>query len=287
MKTKKPDDLHDPRFDAAWHAASHEEPPTALDDSILAAARRAVGAGPQRSESSEHASSGLVSRVPEATSPERWWWPLAAAATIGAIAFGLLQLKPAENGSAGTVSDMPANATRQAPAPAQVPAPAPSRAPEPESARPTESRGAPAENPSHPTPSPPMRNEAAPERLADASPAAGSLAARGSAASPRENVSSSPPAPPVEGAAETRPMPTTLAEGKQAVATASDERSVETRARDGARLPIVDWITRIRRMRDEGRFDDVSKELAAFRLAYPDHEQRLPADLRDWRAPTR
>src|SRR5262245_15469932 len=81
--TTSPSDRHppsDPRIDAAWRAASREEPATALDDAIRAAARRAVDAGPRRSS--------------EATRPPRAWWPLAAAATIGAIAFGILQLAP-------------------------------------------------------------------------------------------------------------------------------------------------------------------------------------------------
>jgi hypothetical protein len=53
----------------------------------------------------------------------------------------------------------------------------------------------------------------------------------------------------------------------------------------GAQLPAADWIALIRRLRDEGRNDEAAKELAAFRDAYPDHQQRLPPDLRDWRAP--
>jgi hypothetical protein len=51
----------------------------------------------------------------------------------------------------------------------------------------------------------------------------------------------------------------------------------------GAPLPADEWIALIRRLRDEGNTDAVAKELEAFRAAYPDHEQRLPADLRDWR----
>ena len=48
--------------------------------------------------------------MPEATRPERWWFPLAAAATIGAIAIGLLQVVTPDRvgspgGDAGSVSD--------------------------------------------------------------------------------------------------------------------------------------------------------------------------------------
>jgi hypothetical protein len=104
VTTRDPNELHDPRFEAAWRAASHEDPPPSLDDAIRAAARREVGAGPQR-----------ANRVPEALHPERWWWPLAAAATIGVVAIGLLQLAdPDQVGAPASdksiVTDMPAAA---------------------------------------------------------------------------------------------------------------------------------------------------------------------------------
>jgi hypothetical protein len=38
----------DKDIDAAWRAASREEPPRALDDAIRAAARREVASGPRR-----------------------------------------------------------------------------------------------------------------------------------------------------------------------------------------------------------------------------------------------
>jgi hypothetical protein len=121
MTTDRPDHPmpmpEDPRFDAAWKAASCEEPPPDLDASIRAAARRAVSARPQSAP------------VREATRPERWWWPLAAAATIGAVAIGILQLADPTGERDGTgrapaiVSDMPAGSAG-APAPASSQAPA-------------------------------------------------------------------------------------------------------------------------------------------------------------------
>ena len=106
MTTHDPNDLREPRFDAAWRAASNEEPPKALDDAIRAAARREVRAGPQTAEA-------RAATVPSALRPERWWAPLAAAATIGAIAIGILQLaNPDKVDVPGSdrhiVSDMPA-----------------------------------------------------------------------------------------------------------------------------------------------------------------------------------
>ena len=64
--------------DAAWNAASREEPPLALDAAIRAEARRAVGAAP-----------GGVRRG-------HWSYPLAAAATVAALAIGIAQLTPPE-----------------------------------------------------------------------------------------------------------------------------------------------------------------------------------------------
>jgi len=125
--TAHPDDDHalpaDPAFDAAWRAASSEAPPPALDAAILAAARRAVDAGPQRTR--------------DALRPGRWWWPLAAAATIGVLAIGILQLAPpdqlgAPGAASEVVSDMPA--LKPAPAPVPASAPSPERAAESASA---------------------------------------------------------------------------------------------------------------------------------------------------------
>jgi hypothetical protein len=140
MTSRDPDDLHDGRVDAAWRAASREEPPPALDDAIRAAARREIGAGPHRVDA-------LRAAGPAALRPQRWWWPLAAAATIGAIVIGLLQLTDPERvAGAGedkaVVSDTPpapAGANKQeggAPAPEQAAAPAPASGASAPTARP-------------------------------------------------------------------------------------------------------------------------------------------------------
>jgi len=93
-------DLDDPALVAAWRAQSAETPPPALDAAILAAAHRAVKSAPEK-----------ISPGAEATRPWRWWAPLAAAATIGVIAIGALQLMPQEHdANTAVVSDMPAGA---------------------------------------------------------------------------------------------------------------------------------------------------------------------------------
>jgi hypothetical protein len=68
----------DPELDATWRAASREQPPAALDDAIRAAARREVGAKP-----------GGLRVLPR-------WLPFAAAATVAAIAVGIVQMTPPE-----------------------------------------------------------------------------------------------------------------------------------------------------------------------------------------------
>ena len=66
----------DPKLEALLREHSTDAPSSDIDAAILAAAHRAVQSAPQ----------SAVNRAAEATRPWRWWMPLAAAATIGAIA---------------------------------------------------------------------------------------------------------------------------------------------------------------------------------------------------------
>jgi len=81
----------DRELEAAWRAASKEQPPAALDASIRAAARRAVDARPGKTKS--------------------WWrvkthWaPLAAAAMVTIIAVGIVQLTPPEQVTPGVITE--------------------------------------------------------------------------------------------------------------------------------------------------------------------------------------
>jgi len=87
----------DRQLDAAWRAASREQPPATLDAAIRAAARRAVDAGPGK---------------PEARSWWRvktHWMPLAAAAAVAVIAVGLIQLTPPERVTPGFIADRSAS----------------------------------------------------------------------------------------------------------------------------------------------------------------------------------
>jgi len=93
----------DPALDAAWRTHSAELPPREIDVAILAAAHREAASRPR--------AAGDDDSLAEAREPSRWWWGLAAAATIGAIAFGLVQLAPFETAQGPMrASDMPSNA---------------------------------------------------------------------------------------------------------------------------------------------------------------------------------
>jgi len=103
----------DPALERAWRAHSRETPSLMLDRAILAAAHRAVGSGPQDASKAE------------ATRPQRWWMPLAAAATIGVIAIGILQLTSPDQSLVAPNERVAAVARRaveeQVPAPAVSP----------------------------------------------------------------------------------------------------------------------------------------------------------------------
>ena len=102
------DDFSDDAVERAWREHSRETPPASLDDAILAAAHRAVGSRPV---------------VAEAREPWRWWMPLAAAATIGAIAIGVIQNLPNESTEPMIASDS-TTGTRESAAESRAPAPA-------------------------------------------------------------------------------------------------------------------------------------------------------------------
>ena len=126
----------DPALERAWRAHSREAPPAALDRAILAAAHRAVGSGPAE-----------VAPAREANRPQRWWMPLAAAATIGAVAVGLLQMSPQDASIVAPTEriaavapqrelakEAPAAAAAAAPAPAPAAGPTPTSTPAPAAA---------------------------------------------------------------------------------------------------------------------------------------------------------
>jgi hypothetical protein len=297
----------DPRVDAAWRALSSEVPPKALDAAIMAAARREVRARPQK----------IGAR--EAMADHRRWWPLAAAATVAAIAVGVLQLTTPDQISApaldkNIVTDVPAPASRPA---AERPATpsrpeetkpdagnafraeqAPTRADAPRRQAPAPELPLTAKRESAAGSVPPMAEPfpAAPPKSAAATAAApadaGPIAAPAPAPQPATAGPIAAPAPPpqplsagspqsVRESAATRPAPL----AKTAADRAADAGADEARTKDRRALPVADWIALIRRLRDEGKSAEALKELAAFRVAHADHEKLLPPDLREWQPP--
>lgn len=278
----------DPRVDAAWRALSREEPPKSLDAAITAAARREVGAKPQK----------IGTRGTMAD--HRRWWPLAAAATVAAIAVGVLQLtRPDQIGAPASdttiVSDVPAPASRPAPEMPTTRSRSEETKAEAGSALPAEQAPARADSPRRQAPATeppaPARREPASENTSamaepfPAAPPAPALAPAVVAASAPEPAAPAP-APTSQLSAQrsqesVAAQPVPLA--KSAAGRTADARGDETRARDRGPLPVAEWIALIRRLREEGKSVDAARELAAFRVAHADHGTLLPPDLRDWR----
>ncbi len=187
----------DSALERAWRAHSREAPPAALDRAILAAAHRAAGSGPAE-----------VAPAREANRPQRWWMPLAAAATIGAVAVGLLQMSPQDASIVAPTERIAAVAPQRelakaAPAAASAPAPAPAQAAAPARPAAQAAASAPASRTSpapSASPSPPPSAAPAPSRgvPAPASPAAANeaLADRKQDAQPPPRPAPVVPAPP-------------------------------------------------------------------------------------------
>jgi len=178
----------DPALERAWRAHSRETPPAELDRAILAAAHRAVGSGPQ------DASKVTTQSSYESTRPQRWWMPLAAAATIGVVAISVLQLTSPDQSLVAPNERVAAVAQRGVEE--KVPAPAVSQnandamkerdaaAPEPRSdVAGVEQKKKQEMQPASPAPAPPPQKPAAPiERETPA--VSGKLAARAPEAQP-------------------------------------------------------------------------------------------------------
>jgi len=301
----------DPALDAAWRAQSTELPPPSVDAAILAAAHREVASRPR--------AAGDDDTLAEAREPSRWWWGLAAAATIGAIAFGVVQLAPVGTHDPTRATDMP-SAERTA-RPADVPA-APVTT---EETAPTKPQNAAAASAGIARTEAPAREQAqlarAPESVpaakvgpASPPPPAGTRqrAEAPALASAERDASPTPQTPqpfPMVAAPVPATPPASSPTGKQedvapaAVASAPvTERAAELMAKRAS--PAADsalaaagvsaegrvaalrtpesFVLRIRELHEAGRLDEAARELVAFRKAYPDADAKLPPALRAW-----
>ena len=261
----------DPTLDALLRKHSDEMPSSDIDAAILAAAHRAVQSAPRATD-----------KAAEATSPWRWWMPLAAAATIGAITIGVFQLMPKEPEPTTTVvSDTPSSA---------VAVPAPNIPPPPAASMNKDKAEAPraqAEAPrakvradrAVPAQAPKSNNEraAAPEPFP----------ARERDAAARESVGSAPNRVEAESKTQTAEQDNaagtlTRREAPRAAAPAIAKQSAASA--DAQVASPEQWIARIRALLADGKSEDAARELIAFRAAYPDADARLPAELRAWAA---
>ena len=309
----------DPDLHKLYREHSREEPPSALDASILAAAHRAVASAPRKAGA-------------EATRPQRWWMPLAAAAAIGVVAIGIVQQAPKETAidatsvatapatppSSAPVQQAPAAAAESQPAPpadvgalakkqkeAEAPASrtpppvanAPKRASEEKLAAARENKVA-----AEPVPFPaaPALQKPAPQKTeADAvkrdAPMEQSFAesrkdtARDERQVPAGAVAQAPaaapapapaPAPPPASVARMRAQSDSASSAGQSGKMLSEQKNVEEDMRTLARDPDA-WILRIRKLRDDGNVAQAQRELKEFRALVPDAERRLPPDLRN------
>lgn len=258
--------IRDAAVDAAWSAASTEEPSAQTDEAILAAARAETRSA--------------TSSWPGRRRTPWWshWQPLAAAAGVAGLAFLVVQRLPTEPDrqhtlQAPTVAPAVPSATARPEAVAVEDVPLPAELPAPQ---PAEQR---------------LRVEGVPERP----PAQG-----------RVEITSEPPvapAPTVRAAPSSafegpprqvaQPFPAEVEDQAGAVTNnAARESSAlvahEQAAGVAAAKAEVDAagpeasVRRIVALHDAGDLAAASDELRAFRRAYPDADVRLPTSLRTW-----
>ena len=291
----------DPALDAAWKTHSTELPSPRVDAAILAAAHRETRSRPRAVGDDEANARG----------PSRAWWGLAAAATIGAIAFGIVQLAPREpiEEQASVASDVPRIAPAPAPPPAasvqKLEAPAADTIPPPRDKSPppvTAQREPAVAAMRTPTPAPDTKPVEREPRRAQA-PASKPQAPPPAAPQPFPDANTMvPPAAPAQAlveqetksaadaradeadavrqrAAGTLAAAPARSEAQSAPGTGKEPRETER----AARTPAA-WIEEIRKLYETQRFTDAARELNAFRTAYVDADARLPESLRAWAA---
>jgi len=276
-------DARDPVLQALMREHSTETPSSSLDAAILAAAAQAVADVPRERKT--------------ATTSWRLWLPLAAAAVVAIVAFGLGPLTPTlptdtqdllrDEAAPVSPNVAPAENRKVAPAGDQKAPPAENRTVAPDQLGGVTTPSARDDREDRRETMPPMRAQENPPLARNrAMPALGGL-----------------PDSPQPGAKIAAPFAVPPASSGQAGAAASDaadraaqslprsesftrppsfrnnERAAEATEADG---DLHEWIERIRALRDAGNVSGATRELARFRDAYPDADARLPDDLREW-----
>lgn len=304
-------------LERAWRESSAETPSPQLDAAVLAAAHRAVGSAPRDAEPQDAASSTRAAGEPAraATGPQRWWMPLAAAATIGAVALGVLQVAPLERAdTAPSVSDMPASVTtaqdrlqpreRKDASPAMAEDSGVGAAPDSGKAHVLTESASPR------TISPPVASamKRLPPTAKIVAPLAADSAAPPAPASLPAPVAMAPQPFPAAKKSEAADAAFAQERANEAPARVAAERDEPRQRNDVAQLSapaaagavklsksmargqtaaaqsvdIDAAIQRIRKLYDDGKLADAAKELIDLRAVASDADTRLPPELRAW-----
>ncbi len=237
---RTPPPERDPLLDAAWRGHSTELPPRAVDAAILAAAHREVASRPR--------TAGDDDTLAEAREPSRWWWGFAAAAAIGAIAFGLVQLAPFGPAHDPTrATDMPSEDRVARPASPQLAttAEAPARAkteiasaPADGNVRVAERVPQPSQAPRAPVQEPTAKRTPAPAPVPPAPAPPPQAQVPALAALPRESASAPGAAPPQPFPMASPPPPAAPAPKQEGAALLARERVDQSGASRAALPPV-------------------------------------------------
>jgi hypothetical protein len=265
-------DGQDAAVNAAWRRNSDERPSPAVDEAIRAAARRRVASRPRGDECA-----GKSAERSAAKSPARWrrstrWVPVAAAAGVAVLAFGLLRWLPVEQqftpsapaspaAKAETASD--SAASESAPAHAAPRADTTPLADEPASAM---RQGA--------VPPQPPTDFAAPQKQTP----------QASVQERRELPSVSAPTGANAAAAQSADT-----HDAGARASAPETTTSITSARPAAREVTTEQVRveQIAEFYAAGRLDAAAAALRDLRRTNPHADERLPEELRSWAATVR
>lgn len=264
-----PGEPRDGAIDKAYRETAREAPPRVLDDRILAAAHRAVGARPAPAR-------------PDWT--RRWRVPLSIAATV--ILSATITLLVYETEEAPPSQPRSDRATEPAPAARNAaPEPEAQTAPQRREARPREPAAAGGVAPSAPSPVP----SAAEERKQQSAPAQERDSLRDQSVplakerAPAAPASAAPkpeamPAPQPQAMPAPRPVPPSEAPGKLEAAPAAPPAGAAVSVPTPQRVTPEDWVAEIRRLKREGRDAEAATLLTELTKRFPDFV--LPDDLR-------
>lgn len=245
-------DERDPKLSRQYRELEPLEPPPALDQKILAAARVAA--------ESPHAP--LVAPAGR----HRWYYSLAAAAVLVFAVALTLQLdrdRPDPEMLAPAVrGEIKQPPKAEAPPPAQ-PEPAPAFTPDPQASAPHE--------PAAPPPRAADEARAASERKAAAETSARRDTAKQQAPSTARSRTSAAPGLQDSGASAQQNVDVLAARREAAAAQRVAPAPVPAQVAAAPENPER-WLERIVELRSRGRHVDADRELAAFRRAYPGYQ---------------